>query len=137
MPGRQDALAASPATTVSKTAEDLGLGSCTTGTGAAKTASTKSTHEVVTRTVNQTGTTNQNGTSNQNGTNNSQSSATVGRDGIAASVNALNDLVDVNDVLSHNNTSVSVPVNVPILSGTNTNSGTGNGGLLGLGLLGL
>jgi hypothetical protein len=138
MPGRQDALAETPATSVSKTAADLGLGSCTTGTGtgSAKTASTKSTHEVVeTRTVSQNGNQNQVGTNNS--INDHGATAQASDHSIAASVNALNDLVDVSDVLSHNNTTVSVPVNVPILSGSSANSGTGNGGLLGLGLLGL
>lgn len=131
MPGRQDALAHTVSGSgVAKTAEDLGLGACGTGTGAAKSASTKSTHEheVVTRH------TNVNTSSNNGG-----ATAQVGRDGIAASVNALNDVVDVNDVLDLTVGNVSVPIlsnnSTPILSGTN--SGNGSGGLLGLGLLGL
>lgn len=139
MPGRES-VSAHQASGVTKTVADA-VSAETCGTSKSTGAkSTKSTHEVVNtiRTINQTGSVNQNGASNQNGTNNSQSgAATVGRNGIAASVNALNDLVDVTDAVKINVGDVNVPLlsnnNTPILSGSNS----GNGGLLGLGILGL
>lgn len=136
MPGRENALA-HPVSGVTKSVADaVEADACGTGKGTGA-KSTKSTHEVVEtrRSVTQTGNNNQNGTNNSQ--NNGGATAQVGRDGIAASVNALNDLVDVSNVLNGNTVSVPVLSNntTPILSGSQ--SGTGNGGLLGLGLLGL
>ena len=133
--GSNGAVEAQGTTTVTKTVEDLG--SCAAGT-AQKQVTTTVRHNVVTvPTVTQTtgNGISQNGTGNQASQNGSGATAQASDHSIAAAVSLLNDVVDVNNVLNGN--TVSVPVNVPILSGTSTNTGTGNGGLLGLGLLGL
>jgi len=127
MPSRENALAHDSGSKITKSVEEAGLGACGTGTGSGsvKSASTKHTHDVITRNVNTSA-------------NNGGATAQVGRDGIAAAVNvnALNDLVDVTDAVDVNVGDVSVPVlsNNDILSG---NTGNNGGGLLGIGLLGL